>query len=212
MVDIAAPILYFLVLFGVFEVGMFKQRRAYWHWPYATALYFGCVTMGALLLFSMQPASMVLASDAASIVTLLFMSAVLLYLASRGHFRYGDSPEGSKNARTESFRYVGAKSIDIVFQDVLAVIIYLAMLAHTGDPLLSAIFFGIYFFISHLLLLFILPVKFAAIFIAASLGASLAFSWILFSSVGVLYLFILHWAFYAVSYQYIRRIRMAHIS
>jgi hypothetical protein len=211
MIDIILPILYFLILFGFFEVGMFKKRRAYWHRPYATALYFGVATLGALFLFSMEPLRLALNSGALPVIFLCLLYVPLLYLAYRGHFQYGDSSSELTTMRRESFRYVGAKSIDILFQDTLAIIIFLALLQYTVDPLSAAVMFAVYFFVSHSLLFFILPSRFAAIFAMASVGASVAFAWVLFSGVSVLYIYVLHWAFYAASYSYIRKVRAAYI-
>jgi hypothetical protein len=212
MNEILLPIAYFLILFGFFEVGIFKKRRAYWHRPYLTIGYFSFATVGALVLFSTKPLQLVLESGFFALTAVVVLYIALFYLAWRGHFCFSETTKTIVDRRRESLRYVFGKSTDIMFQDVMSVIIFFALLEFSQDVFVAAAWFASYTLLSHTLLFLILPARFATIFVLASVGASLAFSAILAGAVGVIYLFVLHWIFYALAYGYIRKIRTEFLS
>ena len=187
---------------------MFRRGIAYWQRPLLTAGYFLCATITALLVFSTAPLQLVLASSTYGVESLILLYFVLLSLALYGFFTYdGGTISKNNDARNESLRYVFAKSADILFQDTLAVIVILSLQALLKDITLAIVLFSAYFFLSHLLLLLILPVRFASIFAVAAFFAGFAFASIVLYDLGVIYVFILHWMFYAASYSIIKKVR-----
>jgi hypothetical protein len=200
--------LYFVLLFGVFEVFMFKRGGAYWRKPLTTACYFLAATVGALIIFSDAPLQLILKTSVYGVVALLFLYSVLVALALQGWFTFsGDAVNKDTEKRKESFFYIFAKSTDILFQDVLAVIVLLSLQTFFANTNLTLAVFSAYFFITHLFLFFILPARFVSIFAIASLFAGIAFASILLYGFDVVYIFVLHWAFYAAAYPFIRKER-----
>ncbi len=208
MVSILLPALYFVVLFGVFEVFLFRRGIAYWQKPYIVSGYFLAGIVGALTLFSLAPLQLVLQTPLHGIAALVVLFALLCALAWYGYFTYGGSAIGvNTSSRYESMRYVAAKSFDIAFQDTLVVIVALALLAYLGDATVALLIFALYFFIVHTFLASVLPFKFAVIFAVASAFAGLAFGTIVIFGMPIIYVYILHWLFYAATYTLIKRVR-----
>ena len=201
-------ILYFIAFFGFFEVYMFKRGITYWQRPLIVTVYFLVATTLALIYISDAPLVLAQKSFLGAIVLLMALYVFLLALALRGYFTYdGEAVDPERGARKESLRYVAAKTADILFQDTLTVIIVTSLFAATANALLTAVFFEVYFVLSHALLFVILPKKFALIFGFASLIAGFVFASIVILGINILYLFILHWIFYVAAYPAMRNVR-----
>ncbi len=207
MFEIIAPIVYFVLLFGSFEVFMFRKGIAYWQYPLVVSLYFGVGTILALEIFSSEPLARVLSTPNEALAILFILYAGLIALSRYGYFTFSGMPVAGRSASVESLRYICGKSFDILFQDTLVIIVALALSAYIGDPWWTLCAFTLYFLIVHSFLTFILPFKFALIFTSASLFAGLTFGSIVILNMPVAYIFIVHWLFYALSYSFIKRVR-----
>lgn len=208
MLSVLFPILYFVSLFGFFEIVMFRRGIAYWWHPVITASYFIVAASGALFFFSAEPLHLFLESAERETGAMLSLFVILTVAIYRGHFTYHEASSYSfRNRQLESFRYVCAKSADLFFQDILAVLVILALHSYIGTIDMTVLLFATYFSLAHLLLFVALPARFALIFFIASIFAGLAFAYIVLYGVGVIYVFILHWLFYVATYSRIKTVR-----
>ncbi len=208
LIAILGAIAYFVLLFGTFEVMFFRRGIAYWQRPIIVSIYFLAGTVVALALFSNEPFRLLLQTPPEGVFAVVVLYLVLCFLAWRGYFTFsGSALHASRSTRYESLRYVFAKTFDILFQDTLVVIVALLMYAYIGDVTWSLFAFSVYFFVAHSLLATVLPLKFALIFTVASFFAGLSFGTIVLFGLPVVYIFILHWLFYAATYTLIQRVR-----
>lgn len=203
MLDLVAPILYFLALFGLYEGVLFKRRIDYWHAPVLVSTYFLLGTLGGLILFSMEPVLRLLYMSVYEIAALAGVLLLLIVGALTGRFAYTPGGEGSLG-------YAAAKAADVLFQITMAVIVVLAF-----EQLLGMVYggaaFALYFFVAHLLLFFILPARYAIIFATASLVGGSVLAYIALTHGGVGYLVALHLSFYIASYPLMRRVRLRYL-
>lgn len=197
------PIAYFLTLFGFYEGVLFKRRIDYWHASWVVCGYFALATCGALVFISSQPLTYALAFSTSEILAIFAVFSIFLLTAARGRFAFIPGGEGSMG-------YALAKSADIVFQNTMAIIVAHGCIALFGT-VLGGVVFAAYFCFAHLLLLFILPARYALIFASAALigGAVLALASAVEGGFG--YVLALHLLFYVASYPYIRRVRMRYL-
>lgn len=193
MLTIALPALYFISVFGFFEVLLFRHRIDYWTRPVLVSFYFLSATGAAVALFSYQPLLLVRAAHWLEVVGVIVLVLIVVAGIRAGRFTRA---------------YVVAKSTDILFQDTLAVIVFMHI-AVLFEPVLAVSLFGAYFFVIHLGLLGILPLRYAVVFILASFGAGMVFG-ALVSAGLVVSVFVLHSLFYILMYPTISSLLTTH--
>lgn len=191
--SVLAPVLYFVVVFGFFEAVLFRNKIDYWTWPGLISVYFLSATALGLALFSFYPAELVLGAHPVEVGGVLVLGALLTYLVHVNRF---------------PFRYVVAKSSDILFQDVLALIVFFEFVTVFGASEAIPVF-ALYFVLVHLALFFVLPARFGTVFVLGSLIAGLVFAYL--AQYGLaLTIFTVHWLFYATMYPTIRHLLERH--
>lgn len=198
MISTVLPALYFFTLFGFFEAVLFPRRIDYWHRPITVALYFCSGTLGALLLFSLEPLLLIESITVSQTIGLVFLAILLGMAVLSKWFAYTEGGQGSAG-------YIIAKTTDLIFQDTVAIIIALSLTDSFG-AVVGTLSFALYFFAAHLLLLLVLPVRYAALFITGAFFGGIAFGTIVSTGVGVVYIFILHWLFYLMFFPTIRTV------
>lgn len=191
--DILFPIFYFVAVFGFFEAVLFKNRFDYWTRPGLISAYFLSATALGLVLFSFRPIELVLSAHPVEVGGVLALGVLLVYLVRVKRF---------------PFHYVVAKSSDIIFQDILALIVYFELVTVFGLSVAIHVF-ALYFVAVHLALFFVLPVRFGAVFVLGSVIAGLVFAYLAQYGL-VLAIFVLHWLFYASLYPTIHRLLEQH--
>ncbi len=201
--SILQPILYFIAVFGFFEAVLFRNHINYWQWPFVVTLYFLSAT-AVLFYFVPEQLSLVWTARWYELILLGLLALLVGERVARGAFAYTAVPQVR-----ESVRYVVAKGADLFFQDVCVVLVASALAGLFGSEV-GVLAFGCYFVAVHLLLFFVLPVRFAAVFVLGALLAGFAFAWLVLYMETFWLVFVLHAYFYALMFPHMRALRLAH--
>ncbi len=197
------PIVYFVAVFGFFEVVLFRNHINYWQRPFVVTLYFLSAT-AVLFYFVPEQFGLVGAVRWYELILLGLLALLVWVRVARGTFAYTVVPQVR-----ESVRYVAAKGADLFFQDVCVVLVASALAGLFGTAI-GVLVFAFYFFIVHLLLFVVLPVRYGAVFVSGSLLAGAVFAWLVLYAQTFWLVFALHALFYVLLYPRIRALRLAH--
>src|SRR3990167_3000424 len=134
MLEIVLPTIYFILVFGFFSGIMMPRGWNYWHKTFIVSLYFLTGTLLGLFLFSFLPLELLINTTVYELSAVLFLLVILVCRVAYGGFSFALNNIGSvskSKKQKESLRYVLAKSQDIIFQDVLQIIILSSLLLYT---------------------------------------------------------------------------------
>src|SRR3989344_4082647 len=135
MLEIILPVIYFLLVYGFFSGVMMPRGWGYWHKTFIVSLYFLAGTLLGLFLFSFLPLQLLANMTIYELSAIFFLLIILAWRIISGGFSMEQDVERASDSkrRKESFKYVLAKSQDIIFQDVLQVIVLSALFFYTGS-------------------------------------------------------------------------------
>ncbi len=196
-------ILYFVAVFGFYEAVLFRNHIHYWQRPLVVTVYFVSAT-AVLFLFVPEQLSLVWTVRWYELVALGALVVLVSARVVSGAFAYSAVPQVR-----ESVRYVVAKGADIFFQDI-SVVLVTSALAGLFGTVTGVLVFALYFFVLHLLLFVVLPVRYGIVFVLGALFAGAVFAWLVLFVQTFWSVFVLHALFYVLLYPRIRALRLAH--
>lgn len=100
--------------------------------------------------------------------------------------------------------YYAIKSLEILFQQLIISLLILGLYDQTKSFWKTVFFFLSLFFVAHIPLAILFPLKFVALFSFGALGAGVVFPYfILRVHGGVVYSYLVHWVFYLTAFTFL---------